>query len=188
MAQFVLHVPDIDSSGKQYRFAIPATWVKSVLEGSDLRADVKRADGSLDIRADRSGEDVVVTGKLTSHVVADCVRCLEDAVIDVDVDLAWLFTPRGTQRRSEPEVEEVSPDEMDQELYSGDDIVLDDMVREHIILEVPMQPLCSQSCPGIEIPEHVRPPADFGKEEGAEDVDPRLAPLKKLAGKLTQKE
>jgi len=188
MAQFVLHVPDIEESGKQYHFAIPAAWVKSVLEPTDLRADVKRADGSLDVRADRSGEDIVVTGKLCSHVVADCIRCLEDAVVDVDVDLAWLFTAQGGHRRPDPAVEEISPDEMDQEFYTGDDIVLDDLVREHIILEVPMQPLCAESCEGIEIPEHVRPPADFGRSQGADDVDPRLAPLKKLAGKLSSKE
>lgn len=187
MAQYVLHVPDIEESGKQYSFAIPATWVQSVLSDSDLRADPAQADGLLSIRVDRTGDDVVVTGKLRSHVVADCVRCLEDALVPVDVDLTWLFSPREAKPRQapgQPGIDEVSLDDPDQEFYSGEDIVLDDMIREHVILEVPMQPLCAKSCPGIEIPEHVRPPADFGVEEGAEDVDPRLAPLEKLAGRL----
>ena len=43
---------------------------------------------------------------------------------------------------------------------------LDDVVRENLILEVPMKPLCSESCKGIEIPAHVRPPADFGVSDG----------------------
>jgi uncharacterized metal-binding protein YceD (DUF177 family) len=53
-----------------------------------------------------------------------------------------------------------------------------------MILEVPMQPLCRPDCPGIEIPEHVRPPKDFGANQ---DADPRFAPLKELASKIQQK-
>ncbi len=187
MAQFVLHVPDIEAAGKEYHFVVPPAWVASVLDGSDLRADMAAGDGALDVRADLTGKDVLVTGTLKSRVVTDCVRCLEDAGVDVDVKLAWLFTPRGEGRPPEPADTEVSPDEIDRELFSGDDIELDELVREHLVLEVPMQPLCAEDCPGIEIPEHVRPPADFGKTEGAGDVDPRLAPLMRLAAGLRKK-
>ena len=180
MGQFVLHVPDIEASGKQYRFAVPATWVASALEGSELRADASAEDGSLDVRADRTGkEDILVTGKLRSRVVTDCVRCLEDAGVDVDVDLAVLFSFRAAGAPPVDEPVEVEPGQPDRKHYSGEKIELDPIVREHLILEVPMQPLCAEDCSGIPIPDHVRPPADFGKE-----ADPRLAPLEQLAAKL----
>ena len=184
MGQFVLHVPDIEAAGKQYRFAVPASWVASVLEGSDLRADLAAEDGSLDVRADRTGkDDILVTGKLRSRVVTDCVRCLEDAGVDVDVDLAVHFAFRAADAPPAEEPVETEPSEPDHEHYSGEDIELDGIVREHLILEVPMQPLCAEDCAGIPIPEHVRPPADFGQEES----DPRLAPLKQIAAKLSTK-
>ena len=182
MGQFVLHVPDIEASGKHYHFAVPASWVASVLEESDLRADPSAKEGSLDVRADRTGkDDILVTGKLRSRVVTDCVRCLEDAGIDVNVDLAVLYSFRAPGAALPEEPIETEPDEPDREHYSGDDIELDAIVREHLILEVPMQPLCAEDCGGIPIPDHVRPPADFGRE-----ADPRLAPLEELAAKLKQ--
>lgn len=184
MARFVLNVHDIEASGKSYHFAVPATWVRDVLQGSGLRADMTAADGSLDLRADRSGKDILVTGTLRSRVVTDCVRCLEDAGIDVDVQLAWLFTARGPNLRPEPDESVVTPDELDREFYSGDEIELDEIIREHLILEVPMQPLCAADCPGIEIPEHVRPPADFGQGGRNGGPDPRLTPLQELAARL----
>jgi uncharacterized metal-binding protein YceD (DUF177 family) len=68
--------------------------------------------------------------------------------------------------------------------FEGNELVLDDLVREHLVLECPMQPLCSTSCPGIEIPEHVRPRSeDFG---GKDAVDPRLLPLQELKAKLSK--
>jgi uncharacterized protein len=180
MAQFVLHVPDLEESGKHYRFAVPVRWVQSVLEGSGMRADLAAGDGSLEVRAGVTGKDVLVTGKLRSRLLAECVRCLEDAGVDVDADLAILFSRGATKPKSEAAEVEVDPDEADREVFSGDDIALDDIVREHLILEVPMQPLCAADCAGIPIPEHVRPPADFGQDA----PDPRLEPLERLKAKL----
>jgi uncharacterized protein len=74
--------------------------------------------------------------------------------------------------------EEDDGEDVPREEFSGNEIPLDELVREHIVLELPMQPLCGDACPGIPIPAHVRPPADVFAEPGA--VDPRLAPLQRL--------
>jgi len=70
-------------------------------------------------------------------------------------------------------------DEADFDTYSGDDVVLDDFVREAILLELPMFPLCSETCPGIGAP-----PSETA-ESATEDspIDPRLAPLMELKSK-----
>jgi len=187
MADFVLRVADIEASGKDYSFPVTRAWMRRSLGDASLGVDEAAGDGSLDLRADRTGSDVLVSGRLRARVVAECVRCLEDAAIDVDTDVTTLFTARAESLRPEPDESE-APEEPDRELYSGEEIVLDALVREHLILEVPMQPLCRDDCGGIEIPEHVRPPADFGEEQDADGVDPRLAPLKELSGKLPSKE
>jgi uncharacterized protein len=138
----------------------------------------------VDCVAQRSGDDILVTGHIKGRIVAECIRCLEDAVIDVDTQLASLFTARGEGHRPKPEEEDLSPEELAREFYSGEDIVLDEVVRDAIILEVPMQPLCREDCPGIAVPDHVRPPADFGERKSADGVDPRLSGLKALADQL----
>lgn len=180
MSEFIVKITDLDASGKDYDFVLAPSWVGVALEGSDLRGDPGAGEGTLSIHAQKMGQDVLVQGHLRVRLVTDCVRCLEDAPVDVDVDLTTLFSARGTAPRHEGEAE-ADADEPDREYYSGDEIALDDLVREHMLLECPMQPLCSDDCEGIEVPSHVRPPADFGAEGGEDAIDPRLAPLKEIA-------
>jgi uncharacterized metal-binding protein YceD (DUF177 family) len=93
--------------------------------------------------------------------------------VDAKVKLNICVSPR-TSAAALPEELELTPEDLDRDFYDGLDISLDDVVRESLILEVPMKPLCSETCTGIEIPAHVRPPADFGV------TDARLEPLMKL--------
>jgi len=67
--------------------------------------------------------------------------------------------------KADDDEEDAGVDEAENETFSGDKLVLDALAREHVILEVPMQPLCREDCPGIAIPEHIRGPANFGEEE-----------------------
>jgi uncharacterized metal-binding protein YceD (DUF177 family) len=88
---------------------------------------------------------------------------------------------------AEDEVEvDHDDDELSREEFSGHEIVLDTLIREYLVLETPMQPLCSEDCTGIALPKHVRPPEDvFGSSESK--VDPRLAPLLRLRDKVPPK-
>ncbi|MFW6067577.1 MAG: YceD family protein [Myxococcota bacterium] len=177
MAQLVLHVPDIDASGKDFRFELSTAWLGEALADAPVRP--AGGAGSLQVHAQRSGADILVHGHIRTRVVAECVRCLGDAVVDVDADVTSLMTARGPELRPEPDEVELTPEDLEREFFSGTEIVLDSLVREHILLECPMQPLCAETCAGIDIPKHVRPPS-----EDEEPVDPRLAPLMKLAKQM----
>jgi uncharacterized protein len=88
---------------------------------------------------------------------------------------------RASKDKDLPEYEFAS-DEADVDLFDGETVVLDDFVREAILLEIPIFPLCSEDCTGI------RPASsDDAIDEGAEPrVDPRLAPLGALRALLAQ--
>jgi uncharacterized protein len=62
-----------------------------------------------------------------------------------------------------------APEEADVIPYDGETVVLDDLVRDELLLGIPMIPLCSESCAGI------RPQNPDGG--AASGVDPRLQPL-----------
>lgn len=81
---------------------------------------------------------------------------------------------------NEPEYE-FSAEEAEVDTFNGDTVVLDEFVREALLLEMPNFPLCSEACPGIR-PAAPAPEADSGEE--SERVDPRLAPLGALRAKL----
>ena len=63
--------------------------------------------------------------------------------------------------------------------YSGEEVVLDDLVREQILLGVPSYPLCREDCAGL----CPRCGQDLNRgrcECDTAPVDPRLAKLKSI--------
>ncbi len=182
MSAFVLQVQDLDESGKEWSFAIGTDWLSSALAGTELKPTGH--EGSLQVHAQRNGRDVLVQGQITAAMVAPCARCLGDVAIDVDSPVASLFIPEHTRPSAGEEIE-IRLDEMNRDYYGGSEIVLDSMVREHLLLEVPMKALCSDDCEGIAVPEHLRPPKEIF---GPSAPDARFAPLLKLKEELTKKE
>jgi len=89
---------------------------------------------------------------------------------------------RPSKEKEGPEYE-FSSDEAEVDVYDGETVVLDGFIREAILLEIPIFPLCSESCPGIR-------PASLGAvEEGhAPTLDPRLAPLGALRAAMAKAE
>jgi uncharacterized protein len=180
MPELVLHVAEIDEDGKDYAFELKSDWLDASLRDASLRADPAYGPGSLEVHAQKNGTEYLVTGKLRAHLLAECGRCLGDAKVPVDVVIGTLFA--RTSGRALPPVLELEESDLQREEYSGNEIKLEGLVREHLVLEVPMQPLCSDDCTGIPVPENVRPPEDVFA--GGGNVDPRLAPLKNLRDKV----
>ena len=85
----------------------------------------------------------------------------------------------GAPRRPRDDDEyEFSAEEADTDVYDGEMVVLDDFLREALLLEAPSFPLCSEDCPGI------RPSSKSTPERGEPAMDPRLSPLRALKTKL----
>lgn len=191
MAEFEIKVHELEAGGKQYDFSLRPAWLDASLglreapAGESVRADSNEPEGAVSVWAEKSGEDVIVRGRVRTRLRAECSRCLGDALLPVDTELSALFTARRDALRPVTDEDELTPEELETEFFSGDTVVLDSLVREHVLLEVPMQPLCSESCTGLEVPAAVRGPADLSEapmHEGKR-VDPRLAPLMGLIDK-----
>jgi uncharacterized protein len=172
--EFAVPVRDLDVAGKPFRFPVRAAWLRGALEGTAVGATEE--DGRLELRLSKSGTDVVVRGTLVAQVTAPCARCLEPAPIAVSETISALAVPAATPgTAANGKDDDLSPDQADFIAYDGETVVLDDLVRDELLLGIPMIPLCSEACPGIQpqlTPEE--PPA------GSEGVDPRLRPLLRL--------
>ena len=177
-------VKDLDAGPKHVRAPLPAAWLKTHLE-DELGAS---KDGSVDLTLTPSGGDnFLLQGRVHATVDATCGRCLGPAEIPVDSETTLLLVPKTastsrspkgkTSKDSEGEFE-FDPDEADVATYDGETIVLDDLVREAILLELPISPLCREDCAGIS-----SDPAVAKKLEAAR-VDPRLAKLAGLKDKV----
>jgi len=104
---------------------------------------------------------VAVTGVLEGTIIRECVRCLkeyEDSLA-FSVRAAFIQEPKSAPRhpkridlrKARVEVEEAEQEEEpdDQYQYQGNQLELAPMLREHVILSVPMQPLCGDDCLGL---------------------------------------
>lgn len=91
--------------------------------------------------------EIRVRGELTGYMEANCDRCLEAAQFAVDSNFDAFYRPAQTA----PEQEEVRIDEGEAEIafYQGDGVRLEDVLREQILLTLPMQLVCGEACKGI---------------------------------------
>ncbi|MGH9435935.1 MAG: DUF177 domain-containing protein, partial [Terriglobia bacterium] len=81
------------------------------------------------------------------QVGAECARCTTSVDIPVEQDFDLLYRPVSSIARDE-EIE-VAPDELDVGFYPGDGIDLADVVKEQVILALPMKVVCREDCRGL---------------------------------------
>ena len=174
--EFSIPVHDLDAAGKRFCFAVPSSWIRGALEGTAVGA--AGADGKLDVRLSKSGTDVVIHGTLRAEVLVACARCLELAPVVVSEPVTALAVPASAGRtavssagrKADEDEVELATGESDLMAYDGETVVLDDLVRDELLLGIPMIPLCSEACPGI------RPKEAHDAAEPS-GIDPRLRPL-----------
>ena len=103
-------------------------------------------DGSAELLAHSDGE-VRVRGHFTVEMTAECDRCLGRARFPMDARFDLFYRPAAQIAREE----EVSIDEGEAEIgfYEGEGMELEDLLREQVLLTLPMQRVCSDLCKGI---------------------------------------
>jgi uncharacterized protein len=132
-------------------------------EELDLTEDDAVVRGPLAVSLDLTNVEglVAVTGVLEGTIIRECVRCLKEYEDPLAFSLRAAFVPepkstprhpkRVDPRKARAEVVEAEPEEEpdDQYQYQGNQLELASMLREHVILSAPMQPLCSDDCLGL---------------------------------------
>jgi uncharacterized protein len=97
---------------------------------------------------DRKGSRTIrVRGKIHGAFEGDCARCLERVSKSLDGDFDLFYYPMSMIARTE-EVR-INTDDTDLGFYEGRGLELGDIVREQVLLWMPMRVLCEEICPGI---------------------------------------
>ena len=135
------------------------------LEIKKIQFDVDFAPGEIDFEAtqfhqmgplhsegsaelvSQSLEEIRVTGGLSADMEIPCDRCLEPArfAIRDQFDLFYRPAPKGNIGH------EIAIDDGEAQIgfYEGNGIALEDVVREYVLLALPMQLVCREDCAGI---------------------------------------
>ena len=104
------------------------------------------AVGSAEMLKNTGGE-VRVQGRYTVEFTAPCDRCLVTTRHALDLGFDLFYQPAASIARDE----EIEIDEGEAEIgfYEGGGLELEDILREQILLALPMQRVCSEACRGI---------------------------------------
>lgn len=87
-----------------------------------------------------------VTGKIRSSPVLECSRCLENFTFAIDTELDIELAPVASLGAAE---HELAGGELDTEFYEGDVIEPVDLIKEQLLISIPMVPLHSPECKGL---------------------------------------
>ena len=138
--------------------------------GIDVLGVAQGSDIDLTLRLESVMDGVLVTGTARAAVAGECVRCLDPLERELEAELQELF--------AYPEVEQAGDDD---ELFRLDGVLLDlePVLRDAVVLALPLKPLCRDDCPGLCAECGARLADD--PEHGHEVVDARWAALQELS-------
>ena len=144
---------------RTFDFDLPAVQI-----GEDLA--IRSLRGSL--RFTRTAQGLYGDGRLMAGTRAECVRCLSEFEQPLTIRIADLFAfPPG--QASDPLLAIPETGVLD----------LNPLLREYLLLEVPLQPLCRADCPGL-CPICGNNLNELRCSHPDEPIDPRLAALRSL--------
>ena len=126
-------------------------------------------------------KDIRVNGEFSTSLQLLCARCLEPVIHSVARQFDLLYRPQG----SDAGQEELSVTATEAEIgyYQGEGLLLEDVLREQVLLAVPLKTICREDCKGL-CPQ-------CGKNWNVEQCscaepleDPRWSALKEIRNKL----
>ena len=117
-----------------------------------------KGEARLQARFDRVGDKLLLKGDTRVRVVGPCRRCLADVTADVPVHFELNLVARADGAEDEHEQGEHEGHEgentfedttADEESFDGRQIDLGAIVREQILLAIPLDCLCKEECKGL---------------------------------------
>jgi len=119
----------------------------------------------IELRLEAVMDGVLATGTASAQATGECVRCLEELHEEFVVDFQELYL------YAEPG---------EDELALEDDLLdLEPVLRDAVVLALPLNPVCDPDCPGL-CPECGARLADDPDHTHGEAIDPRWAALSQM--------
>ncbi len=120
--------------------------------GIDARQSTAiRAAGRAEVVEERQGKhevikDIRLRGRVKAGLEMPCARCLESVPQQVDREFDLLYRPLGADSGRD----ELSVTDAEAEIgyYQGEGILLEDVLREQVLLALPLKVTCREDCKG----------------------------------------
>ena len=150
------------------------TVTRTVPAPADIRGEMIGAlpgsDLVLDLRLESVSEGVLVSGRTRVTLTGECARCLDPLTEELEVDIQQLYVYHGNEIDADDEDDEIGR-------LVDDYVDLEPLLRDAVVLALPLAPVCRDDCPGL-CPDCGARLADVDPGHGHDQVDPRWAALR----------
>jgi uncharacterized protein len=122
----------------------------------DFGADIRQqgplmSQGRAELIEEHGGEftisDIRLVGSFSTKLELRCARCLDPVERPVASSFDLLYRPLGAIRM--PQESSISQVETEISYYEGDGLLLEDALKEQVLLAVPLKEVCRAECKGI---------------------------------------
>jgi uncharacterized protein len=137
---------------------------------------VNPLDGNLDLVS--TGNLLLIKGQFCTRAVVECARCLGPLEVDVEFEVDEQFDVKGVPSSLDhTSTAKVDADEP-YPLFEGNELMVEALLRQNLLLNYPVQPLCSFGWEG----ECPIAKERLGEKRQVEVVHPEFEKLKNLVG------
>jgi uncharacterized protein len=91
--------------------------------------------------------DIRLVGKFSTQLEFHCARCLDPVERTVETSFDLLYRPLGAIPM--PPESSIGPADTEIGYYQGDGLLLEDVLKEQVLLAVPLKEVCRAECKGI---------------------------------------
>ena len=127
--------------GKQFHYEINEPGVES----EDVRC-VEPITGSIDFT--NAGRHIIARGSFKTRIMLQCSRCLEDFAFPIDIKIEEELPITSLQALLAGHEEEIEEEEKEP-LFQDNVFDLSEYLRQMILVETPIQPICDDACKGL---------------------------------------
>ena len=96
----------------------------------------------------RTSRGIVASLQYQTRVTLECARCLGPVTVDVSGESADEFVPRLDVNSGLP-VDDEQGEAPELTIDEHHELDLTEVIRQDLLTRLPLQPLCSESCPGL---------------------------------------
>ncbi|MCC6749542.1 MAG: DUF177 domain-containing protein [Deltaproteobacteria bacterium] len=150
MLDLKLNIKDIGPEGVRVERRFGAEVVRALLGEVPGAPEDREAWATLALQVDSLETTILARGSFSASFQLECSRCLAPATISVDEpELTLTYLPSAAEAAGEEGEESEALEDVGTYVHDGVTLDLEPMVREQLVLAIPIAPLCRPDCRGL---------------------------------------